>query len=107
MSGYSQLAPADPSRINQQLALSATRDEQKLYDSKFLEEEFPKQRIVKRREQTLQEFVLLFFYVAFAIFTLALAATYLIQKNITGSMTSVIGCASFTLAFTAFLIRYG
>jgi hypothetical protein len=106
-SGYSQLAPSDPSTVNQQMKLSTAKNNKKLYNSKFLEEQYPNQRTIKRRAQTLQEFVLLFFYVAFAIFTIAFAATYFMQNNISGSIIAILGCACFTLAFTAFLIRYG
>lgn len=106
-SGYAQLAPSDPATVNQQMSLSTVKNNQKIYNSKFLEENFPHQRSVKRRAQTLQEFVLLFFYVAFAIFTLAFAATYMIQNNIPGSIVAIVGSALFLLAFTAFLIRYG
>jgi hypothetical protein len=106
-SGYAQLAPSDPATVNQQMTLSTVKNNQKIYNSKFLEENVPHQRTVKRRAQTLQEFVLLFFYVAFAIFTLAFAATYVIQNNISGSIVAIIGSAFFLLAFTAFLIRYG
>jgi hypothetical protein len=105
--GYSQLAPTDPATVNQQISLSKAKTNQQLYNSKFLEEKFPNERIVKRRAQTLQEFVLLFFYVAFAIFTLAFAATYFLQNNISGSILTLIVCACISLAFTAFLSRYG
>ncbi len=86
------------------------KEEQQKYDTLFEEEESLIQSLGgKTRMQTLQEFVLTFFYSGFVIFSFALAIYYYIRTgNSTTEMFKVLGFMAFIgLAISGFLIRYG
>jgi len=95
-------------QTQQDVELSTTLSQKGVYDSKFLEEKFPNQA-PKRRRQTLQEFVLLFFYISFAIFSVALMI-YAFLEN--GQSYSAAGktmglCCIIALAISGILIKVG
>jgi hypothetical protein len=85
------------------------KNEQERYDTLFEEEESILQAMGgKTRMQTLQEFVLTFFYSGFFLFSVALAFYYYIR---TGGSSKEIGIVLSLMVFiglivTAFLIRY-
>jgi len=106
MNGYAPQA-ADQATVQQHMELHATTSEQGIYDSKFSEEHYPYQKTPKQRSQTLQEFVLLFFYVSLAIFSLALILFAFLENGQSYSEAAkMLGlCVVLILAVTAILIR--
>jgi hypothetical protein len=106
MNGYAPQA-ADQATVQQHMELHATTSEQGIYDSKFREEHYPYQKTPKQRSQTLQEFVLLFFYVSLAIFSLALILFAFLENGQSYSEAAkMLGlCVVLILAVTAILIR--
>jgi hypothetical protein len=105
--GYATKETTDPATVQQELELYKTTSQKTTYDAKFLEEQYPYQRSPKRRTQTLQEFVLLFFYVSFAIFSVALIIYAFLEGgqsySAAGKMLGL--CLVLCLAITAILIR--
>ena len=82
------------------------KQEEKKYDQDFREQQaIVNSRGGKTREQTLQEFVLVFFYIGFALLSVSLAAYVSIQNG--GSAGKVIGIMAFIgLMITGIIIRY-
>ena len=76
-----------------------------MYDRLFQEKEGASQSSRKGRAQTLQEYVLLFFFVAFAIFSISLA---LLSSSLTGKGMQVFGLMSLIIILSgALIMRYG
>lgn len=105
--GYATRATTDPASVQQELELYKTTSQKTTYDAKFLEEQYPYQKSPKKRTQTLQEFVLLFFYVSFAIFSVALIIYAFLEEGQSYSAAAkMLGlCVVLCLAITAILIR--
>lgn len=105
-SGYSP-QNVDQAIVQQEMDLHAATSEKSIYDSKFLEEQYPYQKTPKRRIQTLQEFVLLFFYISLGIFSVALIIfTFLENGQSYSEAAKMLGlCVILFLAVTAILIR--
>ena len=82
------------------------KQEEKKYDQDFREQQaIINSRGGKTREQTLQEFVLVFFYVGFALLSVSLATYVSIQNS--GGSGKVIGIMAFIgLLITGIIIRY-
>lgn len=82
--------------------------EKEVYDSQFVEEESLAQAMGgKSRQQTLQEFVLLFFFVAYGILTISLTLTAFRTEGGTAAV-KIFGMMSLiSLVIAAFLIRMG
>jgi len=99
----------DAAQVKQQVDLNTIKNDKKIYDSKFLEEQFPYQTKTKQRRQTLQEFVLLFFYISLAIFCIAMMINaYLENGQDYWAAVKVLGLfVVIALAITAILIRVG
>ena len=70
--GYASKGTRDPAVLRETKMSSETLAKARTFDAKFLEEQSSHQKNPKQRGQTLQEFVLLFFYVSFAIFSIAI-----------------------------------
>jgi ammonia channel protein AmtB len=84
------------------------KNQKKMYDAKFVEEQHGYQKIPKKRGQTLQEFVLLFFYISLAIFTVAMMIyAFLEKQSYSSALGALIVCAGIALVITAILIRAG
>ena len=92
---------------NEQLDVHNAERQKGIYDAKFLEEKYPYQGTPKRRRQTLQEFVLLFFYISFAILVIALMIyAYLENGNSFTAAAKVLGFSCIiALAMTGILIK--
>jgi ABC-type transport system involved in cytochrome bd biosynthesis fused ATPase/permease subunit len=106
-SGYAMRGTTDPAILRQEKESSEALAKARTYDAKFLEEQSSYQKNPKQRVQTLQEFVLLFFYVSFAIFSIAITIAAFLEdgQNYT-TAAKVFGlCIVLALAITAILIR--
>jgi len=105
--GYATMGITDPAIVQQELELYKATSQKTVYDSKFLEEQYPYQKSPKVRVQTLQEFVLLFFYVSFAIFSVALMIYAFLEEgqSYTAAAKMLGMCLVLCLAVTAILIR--
>jgi hypothetical protein len=92
---------------NEKLDVGAAKTQKGIYDAKFLEEQYDYQGSPKRRRQTLQEFVLLFFYISFAILTIALMIyAYLENGNNITAAAKVFGFSCIiALAMTGVLVK--
>ena len=84
------------------------KDEADKYDNEFREHErFLQKTGGKPRHQTLQEFVLLFFWTAFTLLTVSLAIFAYTSTQVYGNPLKIIGLMLFIgLLVTAILIRY-
>ena len=104
-SGYEKTT--NPAIIQQERDLHTTRTQKDMYDAKFLEEQHDYQKTPKKRNQTLQEFVFLFFYVSLGIFSIALTIySFLTSGQSYSEAAKTLGlCIVATLAITAILIR--
>jgi len=91
----------------EQLDVHRAETQKGIYDAKFLEEQYTYQGAPKRRRQTLQEFVLLFFYISFAILTIALMIyAYLENGNNMTAAAKVFGFSCIiALAMTGILVK--
>jgi hypothetical protein len=87
----------------------AMKEEQERYDTMFEEEESILQTMGgKTRMQTLQEFVLTFFYSGFFLFSIAIAIYYFLRTGRSGAeFAKAMGVMAFIgLVITGLLIRY-
>ena len=84
------------------------KEEQQKYDTLFEEEESIIQSMGgKTRMQTLQEFILTFFYSSMIIFSFALGIYYYLRTGSSKEMYKVFGFMAFIiLVITGFLVRY-
>ena len=84
------------------------KEEADKYDTEFREHErFLQKTGGKPRHQTLQEFVLLFFYTSLTLLTVSLAIFSFTATNVYGNPLKIIGLMFFiSLLVTAILIRY-
>jgi len=105
--GYATKGTADPAVLREKKESSDALAKSRTYDAKFVEEQAGYQKSPKQRRQTLQEFVLLFFYVSFAIFSIAVTiAAFLEDGQNYATAAKVFGlCIVLALAITAILIR--
>ena len=105
----SKIDVKDAAQVKQQVDLNTIKNDKKIYDSKFLEEQFPYQTKSKQRRQTLQEFVLLFFYISLAIFCIAMMINAYLENGQDYSVAvKVLGLfVVIAFAITAILIRVG
>lgn len=105
---FKQLQGSSVSKMKIQSEIRDMKDEQQKYDSLFEEEESTIQAMGGRtRMQTLQEFVLTFFYTGFVLISLSIAIYYYIRTG--GSkkeVFKVIGLMIFIgLVITGLIIR--
>jgi len=78
------------------------------YDRLFQEEEAKLQAMGgKTRKQTLQEFVLLFFFVSFGVFTVALALMVKLQSGTAAAVKICVAMFIILLVASALVMRYG
>lgn len=94
--------------IQQEVDLQKIKKDIQIYNAKFEEEKFPYQRSApKKRRQTLQEFVLLFFYISFLIFSIAVTIFAFLHygQSYTAAFNALILCIVVGLAITAILMR--
>jgi hypothetical protein len=105
--GYAEKGVTDPAVLREAKMSSDALSKARTFDAKFLEEQSNYQKSPKQRGQTLQEFVLLFFYVSFAIFSIAVTiAAFLEDGQNYMTAAKVFGlCIVLALAITAILIR--
>jgi hypothetical protein len=99
--------PITPSNRQGLMDLDSAKREKTIYDAKFLEEQYLGNKQPKHRSQTLQEFVLLFFYVSLGIFSVALIIyAFLANGQSFSEAAKMLGlCIVMCLAITAILIR--
>ena len=97
----------NPAALQQERDLYTAKSQKGVYDAKFLEEQFPYQKSPKKRRQTLQEFVLLFFYISLAIFSLSVTLYAFLENGQSYSAAAkAFGlCIVLCIAITAILIR--
>jgi ABC-type multidrug transport system fused ATPase/permease subunit len=103
---YNSLSKSDNGQAQQgQATIDALNEQASTYDRKFEEEQYKFQlNGGKSRKQTLQEFVILFFFVAYAVFTVSLM---LYAKTINASVGKVFGYMTFALfIITGIIVRY-
>jgi hypothetical protein len=83
------------------------KDETRKYETLFEEEEAKLQALGgKTRKQTLQEFVLLFFWISYAVFTISVGL-FTSRTQGTGAAQKIVGILVLVaLVITAILIRY-
>jgi uncharacterized membrane protein YcjF (UPF0283 family) len=107
VSGYSAQGSRDPAIVQQEMELHTAQREKNIYDAKFLEEQYQYQKTPKKRSQTLQEFVLLFFYVSLGIFSVALIVyAFLINGQSYSAAAKMLAlCIVMCIAITAILIK--
>jgi hypothetical protein len=100
-------AETNPMKLQRQKELDSAKREKNIYDAKFLEEQYLYQKLPRSRNQTLQEFVLLFFYVSLGIFSVALIIyAFLINGQSFSEAAKMLGlCIVMCLLITALLIR--
>ena len=81
--------------------------QKQMYDNKFVEEQYNYQKTPKKRGQTLQEFVLLFFYISLAIFSIAIVIYAFLEngQSYAAAGQALLLCIVLTIAITAILIR--
>ena len=100
--------PVDTAALSIKKELRDLKLEETRYDQDFREQQAILQsRGGKTREQTLQEFVLLFFYVGFVMVSIALAVFTAIQNGNPVDAAKVLGIMVFVgLLVTGIIIRY-
>ena len=100
--------PVDRTSLAFKQEIRDLQQEETRYDQEFREQQAILQsRGGKSREQTLQEFVLLFFYVGFVMVSIALAVYTAIQNGNPMNAAKVIGIMTFIgLLVTGLIIRY-
>ena len=95
--------------LSMQKEIREFKEEAATYDTQFVEEESKLSRFGKKtRKQSLQEFVLLFFYVAIALLTCALvlyAFTNVSEASAVGAVQIFLVMCFTTLVITALIIR--
>lgn len=96
------------SSIKIQSDIRTMKNEQDKYNTLFEEEESIVQAMGGRtRMQTLQEFVLTFFYIGFVLFAISISLYYYVTTGAIKEMFKAIGVMTFiALLVTGFLIRY-
>lgn len=105
---YADDVSNSPAVIQQEVDLYNAKKDIEIYNSKFEEEKFPYQTSgPKKRRQTLQEFVLLFFYISLLIFTIAVTIFAFLHygRSYTAALNALILCIVVCLAITALLMR--
>jgi hypothetical protein len=105
--GFVLQGKKDPAKVQQEMDLYTVKSQKGVYDAKFLEEQFPYQKSPKKRRQTLQEFVLLFFYISLAIFCLSVTLYAFLENGQSYSAAAkAFGlCIVLCIAITAILIK--
>jgi ABC-type transport system involved in cytochrome bd biosynthesis fused ATPase/permease subunit len=108
LESMNQTTPLTQDNVYVQSQIQKLKDEETNYDTQFEEEESKLQAMGgKTRKQTLQEFVLFFFYLAFGVFIVSVAVyVQITEKN--GSKTAKVAFALLFILFiiTGVLIRY-
>lgn len=88
--------------------LKNLKKDQAVYDAQFTEEEMLSQaRGGKSRQQTLQEFVLLFFFVAYGVLTISLTLAVYRDAGGASAVKMIVLMSLMSLVVAAFIIRYG
>ena len=88
--------------------LKNLKKDQDVYDAQFTEEEMLSQaRGGKSRQQTLQEFVLLFFFVAYGVLTISLTLAAYRDAGGASAVKMLVLMTLMSLVVAAFIIRYG
>lgn len=92
-------------------AIAQLKEQAETYDRQFEEEQYKRQAYGGRgRKQTLQEFVLMFFYISFGLLTATLIfyahATAVPATGSASTLKIVAGMAFILLVVTAILVRY-
>lgn len=84
------------------------KEEAEKYDTEFRQhEQYLQQTGGKPRHQTLQEFVLLFFYTSLTLITVSLAIFAYVKTQAFGNSIKIIGLMTFiVLLISAIIIRY-
>jgi len=100
-----------PSSVKTGQAIAQLEEQAATYDRQFEEQQAVRQAYGGRgRKQTLQEFVLMFFYISFGLLTVTLVFYAQATSNgMTGSASSlkiVFSMAFLLLVITAILVRY-
>ena len=106
--GYATKGSTDPAILREGKMSSDALAKARTFDAKFVEEQSAYQKNPRQRGQTLQEFVLLFFYVSFLIFSISITIGAFLEdgQNYT-TAAKVFGlCIVMGLAITAILIRF-
>lgn len=96
-----------PKDLSMQKEIRELKEDAQTYDTQFVEEESKLSRFGKKsRKQSLQEFVLLIFYVAIALLTCALVLYSFTNGNAAaaGQIFAVMCFA--TLVITAIIVKY-
>jgi len=85
------------------------KNKKEIYDIQFAEQQQPFQTSRKGRDVTLQEYVLLFFYISLAIFTLSMMSYAFLQgeEPFTAGFYALCMGVGFALVFTMLIMRYG
>lgn len=108
LSNMNSSTPLTQDNVFIQSEIQKLKDQATNYDSQFEEEEAKIQAMGgKTRKQTLQEFVLLFFYLSAVLFIVSvLVYTQIVEQN--GKKTKQMAIALFFILFitTGILIRY-
>ena len=100
--------PLTQDNVYIQSKIQSLKDQATSYDTQFEEEESKLQAMGgKTRKQTLQEFVLLFFYIAFGLFIVSAGVYVYITEQKGKKAFQMVGALSFILfIITGILIRY-
>ena len=86
------------------------KNKKEIYDIQFAEQQQPFQTSRKGRDVTLQEYVLLFFYISLAIFTLSMMSYAFVRAEedaFTAGFYALCMGVGFMLVFTMLIMRYG
>jgi hypothetical protein len=106
LSDTSQLKTQVVAKAKQEL--KTLKKDQDVYDAQFTEEEMLSQAMGgKTRQQTLQEFVLLFFFVAYGVLTISLTLAAYRDAGGASAVKMIVLMSLMSLVVAAFIIRYG
>lgn len=96
-----------PKDLSMQKEIRELKEDAQTYDTQFVEEESKLSRFGKKsRKQSLQEFVLLIFYVAIALLTCALVLYSFTNGNAAAAGQIFLVMCFATLVITAIIVKY-
>jgi len=105
---YAQVTTSDRKQLKQSQEVRDLTEQSEMYDHLFEEEEAKIQALGgKTRAETLQEFVLLFFFVAYGVFSISLALFALAKQGTTAAAKIIFLMLFSGLLIAGIIMRYG
>jgi hypothetical protein len=104
---YAHLGDPTGKQLKQSQQVRDLDEQSNMYDRLFEEEEAKRQAFgVKTRAETLQEFVLLFFFIGYGVFTISMALFAMSTQGSSAAIKIVLGMLFSLLLISGILIRY-